>query len=302
MSKDDKKKDGDKQFSSSNNDGMVEPAGINTGVAIIGFILCFLAGAMLMWGYDQKRIRNGDIAADTASGGAAWADEDSPIPISSKDPMWGQRTAPVTIVQFSDFQCPFCSRVEGTMEQIRTTYGPDKVRVIWKNEPLPMHPNAKPAAEAAMGVFALKGNDAFWKFHDTAFKNQGALGPDSYDKWAKDAGVDMAKFKAGLAAHTWAKKVEDDHAEAQKVGVNGTPAAFINGVAVSGAVPFDKFKAVIDQELAKANAKISSGTPKDKVYVVMSQENKKNAPAAADQDDKEDTTTVFKVPIEKSPI
>ena len=299
MSKDDKKKDGEKQLSSATS---AEAAGINTGVAIIGFILCFLAGAMLMWGYDQKRIRSGEIAADTASGGAAWSDEDSPIPISSKDPMWGSRTAPVTIVHFSDFQCPFCSRVDATMDQIKTTYGPDKVRIIWKNEPLPMHPNAKPAAEAAMGVFALKGNDAFWKFHETAFKNQGALGEDSYEKWAKDAGVDLVKFKAGLTAHTWAKKVEDDHAEAQKVGVNGTPASFINGVAVSGAVPFDKFKSVIDQELAKANAKIAAGTPKDKVYVVMSQENKKNAPAPAEEEDKEDTKTVFRVPLEKSPI
>jgi protein-disulfide isomerase len=283
------------------------PAGpvgtMNTGVAIIGFILCFVAGAALMWGYDTKRMRSGEaIGADTASG-AAWSDADSPIPISSQDPMWGSRTAPVTIVQFSDFQCPFCSKVEVSVQQIKDTYGPDKVRIVWKNEPLPFHPNAKPAAEAAAGVFALKGNDAFWKFHDTAFKNQGALSPDSYEKWAKDAGVDIGKFKAGVAAHTWAKKVEDDHAEAAKVGVNGTPAAFINGVSVSGAQPFDKFKAVIDQELQKANAKIASGTPKDKIYVAMSSENKKNAPAAADDDDaKPDDTTPWKVAVGSSPV
>src|SRR3954471_3447933 len=110
----------------------------------------------------------GTTAADTSSGnGAAWSDEESPVPISSKDPMWGNRAAPVTVVIFSDFQCPFCSRVEGTIDQEKTTYGKDKVRLIWKNEPLPFHPNAKPAAEASAGVFALKGSDAFWNFHDT---------------------------------------------------------------------------------------------------------------------------------------
>ncbi len=278
-----------------------ETAGINTGVAIIGFILCFLAGAMLMWGYDQKRIRTGEIGADTASAGAEWSDSDSPIPVSSKDPVWGSRTAPVTIVHFSDFQCPFCSRVDATMDQVKTTYGPDKVRIVWKNEPLPMHPNAKPAAEAAQGVFALKGNDAFWKFHDKAFHNQKDLGEASYEEWAKEAGVDVAKFKAGLAAHTWAKKVEDDHELAKKVGVNGTPASFINGISLSGAQPFDKFKAVIDQELKKAEAKLAAGTAKDKIYVAMTEENKKNAPPAEDEGEKEDTKTVFKVPVGKSP-
>ena len=277
--------------------------GMNTGVAIVGFILCFIAGAGLMWGYDTHRLKRGDIAADTASAGGVWSDEDAAIPVSSKDPMWGKRDAPVTIVVFSDFQCPFCSRAEGTIDQVKTTYA-DKVRVIWKNEPLSFHPNAKPAAEAAQGVFAMKGNDAFWKFHDTAFKNQQALGEESYVQWAQQAGVtDVAKFKAGLAAHTWADKVDKDHANAQKAGVNGTPAFYINGVALSGAQPFDKFKTIIDQELSKAQAKIASGTAKDKVYVAMVAENKKNAPAPKEEEegDKEDTKTVFKVPVGQAP-
>jgi protein-disulfide isomerase len=277
--------------------------GMNTGVAIIGFILCFMAGGGLMWGWDQHRIKSGDITADTSSAtGPNWADNDSPIPVDSKDPMWGNRNAPVTIVQFSDFQCPYCSKVEATMEQVKTTYGADKVRVIWKNEPLSFHPNAKPAAEAAQAVFALKGNDAFWKFHSTAFKNQQSLNSENYEKWAAAAGADPAKFKAGIAAHKWADKVEKDHAIAKQIGVNGTPAFFVNGVSLSGAQPFEKFKAVIDAELQRANAKIASGTPKDKVYVVMSSENKKNAPPAAEEEEgeKEDTKTVWKVPVGKS--
>ena len=257
-----------------------------------------------MWGIDSHHLTMGGSSSDSAAG--AWSDEESPVPVSSKDPMWGNRNAPVTIVQFSDFQCPYCSKVEPSIDQLKQTYGPDKLRVIWKNKPLPFHPNAKPAAEAAMGVFALKGNDAFWKFHDTAFKNQSALSPASYETWAQAAGVDLGKFKAGIAAHTWADKVDKDDAIATQVGVNGTPAAFINGVLVSGAQPYDKFKAVVDQELQKAQAKITAGTPKDRVYVVMTKENKTNAPPADAKKDqpekKEDTTTVFKVPVGSSPF
>jgi protein-disulfide isomerase len=296
----------------SKNDADASPSsfegvgGMNTGVAIVGFILCFISGAGLMWGYDSHRLKKGEIGADTttaSAGGGTWSDEESPVPISSKDPMWGKRDAPVTIVIFSDFQCPFCSRGEATIDQVKTTYGQDKVRIVWKNEPLSFHPNAKPAAEAAMGVFALKGADAFWKFHDLAFKNQQTLGDENYVTWAGQAGVtDIAKFKAGLAAHTWADKVEKDHAIAQKAGVNGTPAFFINGASLSGAQPFEKFKTLIDQELTKAQAKIAGGTPKDKVYVAMSTENKKNAPAPKEEEEeKEDTKSVFKVPVGQSP-
>ncbi len=282
-------------------------ASVNTGVAIIGFLLCFLAGVALMWGYDQHRLKNGEIAADTeaAGPGGAWDDSESPVPITSKDPMWGKRDAPVTVVIYSDFQCPYCSRVEPTLDQVRQTYGPDKVRMVWKNNPLPFHQNAKPAAEAAQGVFALAGNDGFWKFHDSAFKNQGQLSEDSYEKWAKDAGVkDGVAYKAGLDSHKWADKVDKDLNDGKAAGVQGTPSFFVNGIFINGAQPFDNFKKTIDQELQKAQAKVASGTPKARVYVEMTKENKKNAPAAAkdDEDAKEDTSSVFKVPVGASPI
>jgi protein-disulfide isomerase len=284
--------------------------GVNAGAAAIGFVLFFLAGVALMWGYDQKRMRSGGSGDGDGASAAAWDDSESPIPISSKDPMWGKRDAPVTVVIFSDFQCPYCSRVEPTLDQVRQTYGPDKVRMVWKNNPLPFHQNAKPAAEAAVGVFSLAGNDAFWKFHDTAFKNQGSLGDDSYPKWATDAGVkagDIATYKAGLASHKWADKVDKDLNDGKTDGVQGTPSFFVNGVFINGAQPFDNFKKTIDQELAKAQAKIASGTAKNRIYVAMTKENKANAPAAApdkknDDSNKEDTTTVFKVPVGNSPV
>jgi protein-disulfide isomerase len=283
------------------------PGGVNTGVAIIGFFLCFLAGVAIMWGYFQHRIRTGEIMADTSSDTAgAWDDSDSPIPVSSKDPMWGKRDAPVTIAIWSDFQCPYCSRVEPTLQQIKDTYGPDKVRMVWKNNPLSFHQNAKPAAEAAQGAFALGGNDAFWKWHDTAFKNQQSLGTDSYLKWAQDAGVkDTAAYKAGLDSHKWADKVEKDLNDGKAAGVTGTPAFFVNGVFINGALPFDNYKKTIDQELQKAQAKIAAGMPKSRIYAEMTKENKKNAPAAKneqEENNREDTTTVFKVPVDKSPV
>jgi protein-disulfide isomerase len=245
-------------------------AGVNAGVAVIGFVLCFLAGIALMWGYDQRRLRGGGASGDSTASAAGWDDSDSPIAISSKDPMWGKRDAPVTVVVYSDFQCPYCSRVEPTLAQVRTTYGPDKVRMVWKNNPLPFHQNAKPAAEAAQGVFTMAGNDAFWKFHDAAFSNQNSLSEDSYEKWAKDAGVkDVAAFKAGLTSHKWADKVDKDLNDGKTAGVQGTPSFFVNGVFINGAQPFDNFKKTIDQELGKAQAKMAAGTSKNRIYVEM---------------------------------
>ncbi|AKV02645.1 Periplasmic thiol:disulfide interchange protein DsbA [Labilithrix luteola] len=286
-------------------------SGISHGIAIIGFILCFFAGAALVWGYDTHRMKTAGISLDamwrSVSGGAAgtWADSDSPIPVTSKDPVWGNRDAPVTVVVFSDFQCPFCSRVEPTLEQVKKTYGPGKVRLVWKNQPLPFHEKAKPAAEAAQAVFALKGSDAFWKFHDTAFQNQKDLAPEAYEKWAVDAGVDANQFKSALASKKGSSKIDEDQQLATKVGANGTPSFRINGVELVGAQPFDKFKEAIDKELGKAQAKIAAGTPKDQVYVAMSKENFKAPapkPAAAEPEEKEDTTTVWKVPVGNAPF
>ena len=130
-----------------------------------------------------------------------------------------------------------------------------KVRVVWKNEPLPFHKDARPAATAAQAVFAAKGSDAFWKFHATAFKNQRELNDANYEKWAGEAGVDAATFKKFVADPKVAAKVEEDHQIAQKVGANGTPHFYINGVELSGAQPIEKFKEAIDAQLAKAQAK-----------------------------------------------
>jgi len=224
------------------------------------------------------------------------------VPISPGNPVWGSRVAPVTIVEFADFQCPYSARVESALDQIKTMYGADIVRIVWKNNPLPFHRDAKSAAEAGAGVFAMAGREAFWKFHDLAFKNQASLGRDAYLTWAQDAGVaDVISYRAGLEAHLWQDAVDKDLNEGKATGVQGTPSFFINGVLVNGAQPFDSFKKTIDQELEKAQAKIASGTPAALVYTAMTNENHKNTPKVPDEDSRDDTKTVFKVPVGSSP-
>jgi protein-disulfide isomerase len=274
-----------------------------------------IAGALAACGGSPQPAANTAAPASTlavARGGsdpmpapiAQSSEDDAAVPIRASDPVLGSRTAPVTIVEFEDFQCPFCSRAETTIAALEEEYGAEKLRIVWKNSPLPFHPNARPAAEAAMGVFALAGPAAFWKFHDAAFANQKDLSDAKYVEWAGLLGVDAGSLKHGLDAHAWSAKIDEDLALAKKLNVFGTPAFFINGVTVSGAQPHDKFATVIDNELQKANAKIEAGTPRDQIYALMTAENLKNGPAPDDDDDgppAKDTAT-YKVPVGKSPV
>jgi len=233
------------------------------------------------------------------------AEDDAAVPVSARNPSWGSRAALVTIVQFSDFQCPFCKRVEPALARVREAYGPENVRIVWKHDPLPFHPNARPAAEAAAGVYAMGGAEAFWRFHAAVFAEQSDMGEDSYVKWAADAGVrDGAAFRAGLGSHRWADAVDADLRDGTALGVMGTPAFFVNGVQVNGAQPFENFKMVIDAELAKARARVEAGTPRERVYAELARENRAAAPKHEEEedDDREDTTTVFKIPVGGSPV
>ncbi|HXK20845.1 MAG TPA: thioredoxin domain-containing protein [Polyangiaceae bacterium] len=274
---------------------------MNKGTAIVGFFISFLAGMFLMWGMD-KRAGDAGISAEDGTSNSAIPDQSAAsVPVSAKDPQWGKATAPVTIVEISDFQCPFCSRVEPTMTQLRQKYGPDKIRIVWKNNPLPFHNHARPTAEAAATVFGLGGSDAFWKFHDTAFANQQALSEESSEKWAKEAGVDLVKFKAAYAAKKYAAKVDEDLALAKKIDASGTPAFRINGVTLSGAQPIDKFTEVIDAQLAEAKKLVASGTKPADVYVALTNKNQTAKPAAAaanKPDAEEEDKSVWKVLVQ----
>jgi protein-disulfide isomerase len=138
--------------------------------------------------------------------------------------------------------------VTPTIKQIEEEYK-GKVRIAFKHQPLPFHPNAKPAAMAAMAA-AEQGK--FWEMHDKLFGNQRALDRASLEKYAQELKLDMNKFKAALDNNKFSSQIEADSAEGMRVGANGTPTFFINGRTVVGAVPFDNFKRVIDEELKKA--------------------------------------------------
>jgi protein-disulfide isomerase len=177
----------------------------------------------------------------------------APAPAEKQDiavgdaPMRGAKNAPVTIVEWSDFQCPFCGRVIPTVKQIEDTYK-GKVRLAFKHQPLPFHNNAEMAAEASM---AANEQGKFWEMHDKLFANQQQLDRPSLEKYAQEIGLNMARFKSALDGSKFKDRIQKDSAEGMKVGANGTPTFFINGQKVEGAQPFDSFKAVIDRELAK---------------------------------------------------
>lgn len=168
-----------------------------------------------------------------------------------KSPVWGKADAPVTIVEFSDFQCPFCSRGAETIEQVKKKYGPNKVRIAFKHFPLPMHPEARPASEASQCIYE-QNPDKFWKFHDLLFENQQAMSTEDLNKYAKQSGADMDKFKECFEGKKYAELVQSDLSYGEKIGVKSTPTFFINGQLVSGALPIESFSEIIDEELKAA--------------------------------------------------
>jgi protein-disulfide isomerase len=167
-------------------------------------------------------------------------------------PSKGPANAALTMIVFSDFQCPFCKRIEPTLAELQKHYG-KKLRVVWKNYPLPFHPNAAPAAEAALAADA---QGKFWPMHDKLFANSDALDRASLEKYAGELGLDLARFKADLDAERYKARIEADTKEGTEVGVNGTPAVFINGRKIAGAYPLETFRAVADEELAKVQGRI----------------------------------------------
>jgi protein-disulfide isomerase len=255
-----------------------------------------------MWGVDRRGGGHAtDISAEGSVFGGNWAHEDSKVPVSSKDPVWGAVDAPVTIVIFSDFQCPYCSKVEPTITALKEKYGKSKLRLVWKHFPLPFHKEAGPAAAASQLVFELGGSEAFWKFHDLAFQNQKALTPENFVAWANQAGVDAAKFEGLMREGKGKDKVDADMIVGKAAAVRGTPAFFVNGKFLSGARPQNAFEQEIDAQLKEAEALVASGTPKDKIYSALTNKNFANAPNKPEQEEKaqpeEDTTTVWKVAL-----
>lgn len=164
------------------------------------------------------------------------------------DPVKGRPDAPVTIVEFSDFQCPFCgSFFEQTLPQIEEKYiRSGKVNLVYRDFPLDFHKNAQKAAEAAECANA---QGRFWVYHDKIFENQNALDADSLKKYAKDAGINVDKFNKCLDSGEMAREVQKDLNDGLLMGVEGTPAFFINDVKIVGSQPYSVFEQVIESKL-----------------------------------------------------
>jgi protein-disulfide isomerase len=193
-----------------------------------------LAVGYLVWGgnetvtADSGQVRRVDVSTD---GDASMGPED----------------APVTIIEFSDYQCPYCRQwYSQVYQQLMAAY-PGKIKFVYRDNPLPMHAEAQPAAEAAE---CAGEQSAYWKFHDALFSGQYDLGRAAYDQYAAELGLDTVAFAECLDTHRFKSEVEADARDAALAGLNSTPSFVVNGRVLIGALPFADFKAVIDEELA----------------------------------------------------
>ena len=178
-------------------------------------------------------------------------------------PSFGPAMAKVTIVEWSDFQCPYCARAAPMVEQIRQTY-PKEVRFVFRHYPLPMHPDAPMAARAGV---AAQAQGKFWQMHDWMYQHQRELNRDPLEKAAASLGMDVAKFKAALDNPATEARVQADAQAAQTVSVSATPTFFVNGREhVGGWASFDSLKAEIDKEITRADKLLSSGVKPADLY------------------------------------
>jgi protein-disulfide isomerase len=197
---------------------------------------------------DQKSIQELDRgqAPQNAPG-------NTPLPLKGKvsaddDPSQGSTDATVTIIEYSDFECPYCARFYSqTLSQIRKNYIDNgKVKLVYRDFPLDLHQNARKAAEAAE---CADEQGKFWEFHDKLYENQNSLDNESLKQYAKDMGLNTNQFNTCLDSGKMTQEVLKDFEDGSSYGVTGTPTLFINGIKVVGAQPYEFFKKIIDQEL-----------------------------------------------------
>jgi protein-disulfide isomerase len=169
------------------------------------------------------------------------------LKVAATGPSKGSTGAPIEMIEFSDFQCPFCLRANATVDQVLKTYG-DKIHFVYRHYPLPNHPNARPAAEAS-ACAAEQGQ--FWPYHDRLFEQQSKLSDSDLKTHAAALGLDTARFNACFDAHKYKSRVDGDVKDGEEAGVTGTPAFFVNGRLLSGAQPFEAFRRLIEDELSQ---------------------------------------------------
>jgi len=200
----------------------------------------------------------GDVKQPTQNNPVPTVASKKPSPVTGLDHIRGNVNAKITLIVYSDFECPFCKSFNPTVQELLNTYG-DKIRVAFRHYPLPFHANAQKEAEAAECIANLGGNDAFWKYVDTIFTRTTSNGTgfalNQLGPLAAELGVDQQQFQSCLDSGKYEKLVKDSITAGQAAGVSGTPSTFIvdskgNSQFVVGAQPVDAFKADIDKILS----------------------------------------------------
>lgn len=184
------------------------------------------------------------------------------VAIREEAPSVGPANAKVTIVEWSDFQCPYCAKAAATIRQVLEAY-PNDVRLVLRHQPLSFHEHAQLAAEASM---AAHEQGRFWEFHDRLFSNPAALTRRELEEHAAALGLDAGRFARALDERKFRAYVEQDAREGLAIGAKGAPVFFINGRELVGASPFTEFKKIVDEELARANELLDKGTPSSELY------------------------------------
>jgi protein-disulfide isomerase len=190
------------------------------------------------------------------------------VPVGPDDPVRGARDALVTLVVFSDFECPFCKRATPVLEKLLADL-PEDVRLVWKDLPLPMHAHAENAAELARAARARQGDAGFWKAHDLLYAAQDRLGEPAFRRICAELGLVWAPTWASIREARYGATIQADVALSDRVLVEATPTTFINGMKLVGALPYERTRAVVDAELGKAQKLLAAGTPRGGIYAAI---------------------------------
>jgi len=212
----------------------------------------------------------------------------------------------VTIVEFADFECPYCQRVDPTLDRIRDEYG-DRIRLVYRHHPLPFHRQAMPAAQVAHEAYVQGGDPMFWRLHDVLFENRDDLERADLERYAAQVGMDLSRLRAALDTERHEPRIQRDVDAANAAGARGTPNFFINGRYLAGAQPVEAFQAVIDEEIALAEAMMERGVSRRNLYesfqrgAITSRSEEPTPSAAADRPGRPDSDAIYRVPLGDSP-
>jgi len=298
---------------------------MSKGSAIISILIAFVAGLAIgnLIGHSgDSESELATIGVDEGGGGEGAgaaptgpAGDDEVVRLRAEvpenAPQRGPDDALVTIVMWSDFECPFCGRVEPTLTRILNEHE-DDVRVVWRDNPLPFHQNAGPAAAAAREAYAQGGDEKFWAMHDILFENRSAMSRADLERYAGQLNLNMDEFRAALDNNEYQAAIREDQQAAAQLGARGTPAFFINGRQLMGAQPYERFNEIVTEEIANAQRMVRGGTSRDQLYATIMRTARTEPPPepeAADAPSKQppqarrqpDPAAIYRVPVGDSP-